>query len=47
MVRSTVEAKVTSISNFDANHNVINPTLVTTEEWVRKTYTNVLDDIDL
>ena len=47
MVRSTVEAKVTPISNFDANHNVINPTLVTTEEWVRKTYTNVLEDIDL
>ena len=47
MVRSTIEAKVTPVTNLDSNQNIINPTLVKTEEWVRKNYTHVLEDKDL
>ncbi len=47
MVKSSVKAEETPVSNLDNQNNVINPLLITTTNWVNKKYTYVLDDKNL
>jgi hypothetical protein len=47
MVKFSVKAEETPVSNLDNQNNVINPLLITTTNWVNKKYTYVLDEKNL